>query len=155
MSTWCLRVNTGDIRGKQQRYRWYGWRNTTTRGTRCWRHSRCRAPEPAGLGEMPGWHCRATSRWTSCTCPWSGDEGSDCRDAQKKPRYASLRLSTPRCGQAGERLLHAQTHCENCVLRDVKLAEGQKVRGALSGLDKARLGLSAPRTVSQFCLSFA
>ena len=28
--------------------------------------------EPAGLGGMQGWHCRATLRWTSCTCPWSG-----------------------------------------------------------------------------------
>ena len=22
----------------------------------------------------PGWHCRATSRWTLFTCPWSGGE---------------------------------------------------------------------------------
>ena len=35
--------------------------------------------------------------------------------------------------QAGERLLHAQTHCENCVLRYGKLTVRQKVRGTRQG----------------------
>ena len=38
------------------------------------------------LGKYAGWHCRVTLRWTSCTCPWNGKQGSDCRD-RPKTRY--------------------------------------------------------------------
>ena len=73
MSTWRLHMNTWKAAATQVTRR---WRKTTTRGARWWRHSRCRDPaqrysRASLIGRYAGWHCRATSRWTLFTRPWS------------------------------------------------------------------------------------
>ena len=79
----------------------------STHGTRCWRCSRCQAPaqryyRACRTGRCAGWLCRAIFRWTFCTCPWTGEQRSDCRDAQIELRGpASTCL---KAWKAGERL---------------------------------------------------
>ena len=100
-----------------------------------------------------GWHCRNTLRWTSCTCPWNGKQGSDCQDAQNtlcEPAFTHIKA-----WQAGERLLYAQPHCEKSTIRNGNLAVRQEAWRLEQCWTKAGLGPSAPRTGSQFCLCVA
>ena len=78
------------------------WKKATIRGTRCWRYSRYRDPAQRSssaymIGSCAGWHCRATSRWTLFTCPWSGKQGSDCDTPTHSVRAACY--ATSKCTQ--------------------------------------------------------
>ena len=98
--------------------------------------------------QQSGWHCRATSRWTVCTFPWNGKQGSDCRDAQIE---VCGRASTClKAWKTEERLLHAQPHCEYGTIRGGNLAVGQELRRLDRRSTKAGLGPCAPRTGSSF-----
>ena len=90
--------------------------------------------------------CRAIFHWTFCTCPWNGQQGSDCRDAQIERRESAS--TSLQAWKTGKRLLHAQPHCDKSTIRNGSMEwECGKERGnlartteALSGLDKDRTG---------------
>ena len=78
------------------------------------------------IGSYAGWHCRATSRWTLFTCPWSGKQASDC----DTPKHSCELVATYTMEkQASERLRHAQTQC---AIRDKRSAvESHALREAV------------------------
>ena len=88
--------------GGQQLQRW----ECATGGAHNARLQPSDTKEPAGR-RCAGWLCRAPSRWTFCTClcPWNGEQGSDCRDAQNmqcKPASTFIKV-----WKAGVRLPHS------------------------------------------------
>ena len=111
MCSWHLRMNTWNTQNTQKTAAKQAIRmrtKTSTHGTRCWRCSRCQAPaqrynRACRIGRCAGWLCRAIFRWTFCTCPWNGKQGSDCRDAQIE--LCGLAYTCLKAWEAGERLL--------------------------------------------------